>query len=98
MHTIEQRPADALISLFDRLDAWRKPERVNQLALCSEADARGRGGLANMPYPQGNYLRRAFALAQAVSSKAVVEAGFKGIEVREELTRRRIEAVEQGLA
>ncbi|WP_256853220.1 multifunctional CCA addition/repair protein [Pantoea sp. Fr+CA_20] len=98
MHTIEQRPAESLVALFDRLDAWRKPERVNQLALCSEADARGRGGLASMPYPQGDYLRRAFALAQAVSSKAVVEAGFKGIEVREELTRRRIAAVEQRVA
>jgi tRNA nucleotidyltransferase (CCA-adding enzyme) len=51
-----------------------------------------------MPYPQGDYLRRAFALAQAVPTKAVVEAGFKGAEVREEMTRRRIDAVAQGLA
>ncbi len=96
MHTIEQLPSEAIVALFDRLDAWRKPERVHQLALCSEADARGRGGLASMPYPQGDYLRRAFARAQAVSSKAVVEAGFKGSAVREELTRRRIDAVAEG--
>ncbi|WP_312239406.1 multifunctional CCA addition/repair protein [Pantoea sp.] len=97
VHTIERQTADSLVALFDRLDAWRKPQRVEQIALTSEADARGRAGLENMPYPQGDYLRQAFALAQAVPTKAVVEAGFKGIAVREELTRRRIAAVAEGL-
>lgn len=98
VHTIERQSADSLISLFDRIDAWRKPQRVEQMALTSEADARGRAGLESMAYPQGDYLRRAFALAQAVPAKAVIDAGFKGIEVREELTRRRITAVAEGIA
>jgi len=98
VHTIERQSADALVALFDRIDAWRKPHRVEQIALTSEADARGRAGLENMPYPQGDYLRQAFALAQSVPTKAVIEAGFKGAEVREELTRRRIAAVAQGIA
>lgn len=98
VHTIERQSADALVALFDRIDAWRKPHRVEQIALTSEADARGRAGLESMAYPQGDYLRQAFALAQAVPTKAIIEAGFKGAEVREELTRRRIAAVAQGIA
>lgn len=98
VHTIERQSADALVALFDRIDAWRKPHRVEQIALTSEADARGRAGLESMAYPQGDYLRQAFALAQAVPTKAVIEAGFEGAEVREELTRRRIAAVAQGIA
>ncbi len=98
VHTIERQSADALVALFDRIDAWRKPHRVEQIALTSEADARGRAGLESMAYPQGDYLRQAFALAQSVPTKAVIEAGFKGAEVREELTRRRIAAVAQGIA
>lgn len=98
VHTIERQSADALVALFDRIDAWRKPQRVEQIALTSEADARGRAGLESMAYPQGDYLRQAFALAQSVPTKAVVEAGFKGAEVREELTRRRIAIVAQGIA
>ena len=98
VHTIERQPADALVALFDRIDAWRKPHRVEQIALTSEADARGRAGLESMAYPQGDYLRQAFALAQSVPTKAVIEAGFKGAAVREELTRRRIAAVAQGTA
>ncbi|WP_017347488.1 multifunctional CCA addition/repair protein [Pantoea sp. A4] len=97
VHTIERLSAEALVGLFDRIDAWRKPHRVEQVALTSEADARGRAGLEHQPYPQGDYLRRAFTLAGSVPTKAVVEAGFKGAAVREELTRRRIAAVAEGL-
>ncbi len=97
IHTIERQPADALVKLFDNIDAWRKPQRVEQIALTSEADVRGRTGFEACDYPQGDYLRRAFALAQAVPTKAVVEAGFKGAEVREELTRRRVLALQEGL-
>ena len=97
VHTIERQPADALIALFDRIDAWRKPDRVEKMALTSEADARGRAGLESMTYPQGDYLRQAFALAQAVPTKDVVAAGFKGAEVREELTRRRVAVLQAEL-
>jgi len=50
-----------------------------------------------MTYPQGDYLRQAFALAQAVPTKDVVAAGFKGAEVREELTRRRVAVLQAQL-
>lgn len=94
VHTIQHHSATTLVSLFDRLDAWRKPYRVEQLALTSEADARGRSGFENNPYPQGEYLREAFRIVSEVSSRDVVAAGFKGPEVREEMRRRRIVAIE----
>lgn len=95
VHTVENQPAATLIALFDRVDAWRKPQRVEQIAITSEADARGRTGFESNPYPQGDYLRTAWRVAQSVSTKEVVEAGFKGSEVREELTRRRVAALEE---
>ncbi|MGD8107832.1 multifunctional CCA addition/repair protein [Pantoea sp. FN0302] len=95
VHTIENQTAERLVALFDRMDAWRKPQRINQLAQTSEADARGRAGWESNPYPQGEYLNQAFRIVQAVPTKAVVESGFKGVQVREELTRRRIAALQQ---
>ncbi|WP_158782181.1 multifunctional CCA addition/repair protein [Pantoea sp. BAV 3049] len=95
VHTIGRQSPETLIALFDRVDAWRKPHRVEQIALTSEADARGRTGFENNPYPQGKYLQDAFAVAQNVPTKEVVAAGLKGAEVREELTRRRIAALNQ---
>lgn len=93
IHTFPILQPKTIIKLFDSIDAWRKPQRIEQIALTSEADVRGRAGLESCDYPQGRLLREAWKVAKAVSSKAVVDAGFKGIDVRDELTRRRIQAV-----
>lgn len=93
VHTVDRQSPETLVALFDRIDAWRKPQRVEQLALTSEADARGRTGFENNAYPQGGYLRKAFEIAVNVATKDVVAAGFKGVEVREELFRRRVKAL-----
>ena len=90
VHTVDRQSPETLVALFDRIDAWRKPQRVEQLALTSEADARGRTGFENNAYPQGDYLRKAFEIVLTVSTRDIVAAGFNGAAVREELSRRRI--------
>lgn len=93
IHTFPILQPKTVIKLFDKIDAWRKPWRVEQIALTSEADARGRAGFEAHDYPQGRLLRSAWTAAQEVTNREVTEAGFKGHEIREELTRRRIQAV-----
>ncbi|MEF9676752.1 multifunctional CCA addition/repair protein [Pectobacterium aroidearum] len=93
IHTVQVLQPKTLLKLFDAIDVWRKPQRLEQLALTSEADARGRAGFEDMPYPQGDYLREAFRVASQVSSAGVVADGFKGIDVRNELARRRTQAL-----
>lgn len=96
-HADELRPG-TFIKLFDQIDAWRKPERIEQLILCCHADVRGRTGHEDDSYPQGKILAAAFAAAQAVAVKPIVEAGFKGKEIKEQLALRRTEAVKRSLA
>ncbi|MCO4313673.1 multifunctional CCA addition/repair protein [Pectobacterium versatile] len=93
VHTVQVLQPKTLLKLFDAIDVWRKPQRLEQLALTSEADARGRAGFEENSYPQGDYLREAFRVASQVSSADVVADGFKGIDVRNELARRRIHAL-----
>ncbi|GAB1439865.1 multifunctional CCA addition/repair protein [Providencia sp.] len=93
IHIINKLTATELIAIMDGLDSWRKPERIEQLSLVSEADARGRLGLERQAYPQGEYLRQAFSIAQNVSVKPIIEQGFQGLAIRQELTRQRIEAI-----
>ncbi|EPL6453593.1 multifunctional CCA addition/repair protein [Providencia rettgeri] len=93
IHVINRLSASDLVAIFDGLDSWRKPERIMQLSLISEADARGRLGLEQHAYPQGEFLREAFAIAQSVAVKPIVEQGFKGPEIRQELTLQRIERI-----
>jgi len=93
IHTFPILQPKTVIKLFDKIDAWRKPWRVEQIALTSEADARGRTGFESNDYPQGRQLRAAWEAAQQVTNKEVIDAGFQGPEIREELTKRRIQAV-----
>ena len=95
IHTFPILQPKTIVKLFDAIDAWRKPQRVEQIALTSEADVRGRTGFEAIYYSQGRLLRAAWDVARAVPTKAVIEAGFTGAAVREELTRRRIAAVAQ---
>lgn len=95
IHTFPILQPKTIVKLFDSIDAWRKPQRVEQIALTSEADVRGRTGFEAIDYSQGRLLRAAWEVARAVPTKAVIEAGFTGAAVREELTRRRIAAVAQ---
>nr|WP_233631592.1 multifunctional CCA addition/repair protein [Kosakonia sp. S57] len=95
IHNFPVLQPKTIVKLFDSIDAWRKPQRVEQIALTSEADVRGRTGFEAIDYSQGRLLREAWEVARAVPTKAVIEAGFTGAAVREELTRRRIAAVAQ---
>lgn len=82
-----------IVKLFDKTDAWRKPERFADFLLASEADARGRLGLEHNPYPQRAYLAECFSAAQKVDVKNIVEQGFKGAAIRQELGKIRCQLV-----
>lgn len=90
----ELRP-ETLVKLFDKADLWRKPERLEQLLLACEADIKGRTGLEQMPYPQADYIRHCFTLAQGVEIKPIIEAGFKGAEIKAELQKRRVTLISE---
>ncbi|MBN8887041.1 MAG: multifunctional CCA addition/repair protein [Rudaea sp.] len=92
-HTaLELKPATVL-GVFEQLDAFRKPERVEQFLTTCEADKRGRKGLSESAYPQGDYLRRAFAAAAKVNAKTFVDLGLQGPAVGDAIRRARVDAI-----
>lgn len=97
VHRASELRAQTFIKIFDKMDVWRKPERLEPILLCCQADHAGRLGLESEPYPQKARFEMAFEAAKAVEVKEVVAAGFKGQEIREELTKRRVEAVKDKL-
>ncbi len=66
---LELRPG-TLVELFERTDAFRRPERFEQFLQACECDFRGRPGYAEKPYPAPDYLRAALAVARAVDAGA----------------------------
>ena len=92
-HTALELKPGTVLGLFEQLDAFRKPERVETFLLVCEADKRGRLGLSECAYPQGAYLRRAFAAAQAISATPFVERGLHGPAIGEAMRQARIAAI-----
>ncbi|EKF9635885.1 multifunctional CCA addition/repair protein [Vibrio cholerae] len=89
----ELKPATKL-KVLGLLDVWRKPERLEQVLLCCEADHRGRLGLESEPYPQREIFLRAYQAALGVAVQAVIADGFQGKQIKEEFDKRRVSAIE----
>ena len=93
VHRALELRAGTIVSLFDALDAWRKPARVEVLLAACEADKRGRLGLTEAPYPQAAYLRDCHAAARAVTAAPFVAQGLVGDAIGAAMHQARIAAV-----
>jgi tRNA nucleotidyltransferase (CCA-adding enzyme) len=93
VHKAEEIRSDTLLKLLESVDAFRRPERFELFLTACEADHRGRTGLEDTPFPQADYLRRAFAAARAVTTESLDTANLKGAEIGEALKKKRLDAV-----
>jgi tRNA nucleotidyltransferase (CCA-adding enzyme) len=97
IHKALELQPKTFLKVLESTDAFRKPERFEQLLLACEADAKGRTGFENRPYPQANRFRAVLAACLQVDVQAVIQAGFQGVNIKEELHRRRVEAIRKYL-
>ncbi|WP_406664147.1 multifunctional CCA addition/repair protein [Gallaecimonas sp. GXIMD1310] len=93
IHSIASLRPATLVKVLDKLDAWRKPERVEQLALACTADFKGRSGFFNLPYPQADWLRGAYTAAKEVNVQDIIASGAKGPAIGEAVRQARISQV-----
>ncbi|RZL10874.1 MAG: multifunctional CCA addition/repair protein [Rubrivivax sp.] len=87
----------ALVRLLERLDAFRKPQRVPEILRACECDARGRLGFEERPYPQAERLEQALATALTVDTATVAQRaaafGKQGPEIAKAIHQARAQAV-----
>lgn len=103
IHRSANLNAASLVRLFERCDAWRRPDRFDALLLACECDARGRGGREHEAYEARPRLNAALAVARAVDTaevaRAAAERGSKGPQVGAAIAQARAQALrEHGLA
>jgi len=89
---LELRPATVL-ELFERLDSFRRQDRLQRFLLACEADKRGRLGLADLPYPQAEFLHAAHAAARAIEAAPFVAQGIAGPKIGEAMRAARQRAI-----
>ncbi|QJC33717.1 multifunctional CCA addition/repair protein [Enterobacteriaceae endosymbiont of Donacia provostii] len=88
-----QKPID-ILNIYNIIDAWRKPERVEQIALISEADARGRLTLESLEYKQGKYFINMYKYISTLDIKNIINNfNLKGININKKIQKERIKLI-----
>jgi tRNA nucleotidyltransferase (CCA-adding enzyme) len=101
IHRSAEFGAAALVRLFERCDAFRKPQRFGEALLACECDARGRLGLDDKASRQRTRLGQALVAAQSVATEPVAQAaqaaGLAGAKIGEMIHTARVQAVQEWL-
>ena len=93
VHRAFELRAETLLEFMERADAFRRPERFGDALLACEADARGRAGLENKPYPQRAYVTAAREAAAAVRLTPEDLAALSGPKIAQRLHRLRTHTI-----
>jgi tRNA nucleotidyltransferase (CCA-adding enzyme) len=89
--TFELKPA-TLLKLFKALDCFRRSDRLEPFLLTCEADARGRSGFEQRPYPQAGVLKQLYQAAKDVDTRAAA-VGKEGTEIARAIDQARLHAI-----
>jgi tRNA nucleotidyltransferase (CCA-adding enzyme) len=92
-HKLDELRPGTVLDMLEGADAFRRPERFDQMVTACEADFRGRAGYEERHYPQGVRLRRLLAAARAVDAGAVARAEEDPARIPERIRETRIKAI-----
>ena len=92
-HRALELKAATVLELLERLDSFRRPERLQRFLLACEADKRGRLGMSEAAYPQADFLRRAHAAACAIEAAPFVGQGLDGTAIGIAMREARVHAI-----
>ncbi|MDP3223542.1 MAG: multifunctional CCA addition/repair protein, partial [Rubrivivax sp.] len=93
--------AAAMLRLFERCDAIRRPDRFAAVLLACACDARGRTGLQDQPYPPAQRLPGLLQAALQVDTATVAanasQRGHAGPDIGQAIRAERVHRIQQAL-
>jgi tRNA nucleotidyltransferase (CCA-adding enzyme) len=93
-HRLLEIRSTSILKLLEALDGFRRPERVFYFVQACEADSRGRLGFEGRDYPQSAHLVKCSQVAANIDSKPLLDEGYRGLELAEQIRRLRLRAIE----
>ena len=93
VHRAFELKPKTLLKVLMACDAYRKPERFMQFLQACKADSRGRPTFEDREYLQANYYEALVEATTAVPVKPIIEAGFKGEQVKQQLRIERLKMI-----
>ena len=88
----ELRP-QTLLKVIEALDAFRRPERLDEFLDACKSDVRGRTGRENDAYPQARIFTKAYRAACAVRAGDLAKEGLSDKALGMAIREARIEAI-----
>lgn len=92
-HKVTELKPSTLVDLLQALGAFKQHTQFPEFLLACEADAKGRTGLENKPYPQADYLRSTAKAAASVDTASLMDGNLQGAAIGEAIRQWRIQAV-----
>lgn len=98
VHRARELKSSTVLKLFDAIDLWRKPERLEAILLCCTADLRGRTGFEQAEYPQASYLQALATAARSNNARDLVAQGLTGQAIKQGLQKARLNSIKAAKA
>ncbi|MBS1190658.1 MAG: multifunctional addition/repair protein [Rhodocyclaceae bacterium] len=95
IHRGRELKPSTVVSLLEKTDALRRPERFEQLLQACECDFRGRLGQEDAPYDVPEVFRRALAAVKGVDAGAIARACADKATIPERVHQARVAAVKE---
>ncbi|MEY8194559.1 MAG: multifunctional CCA addition/repair protein [Cycloclasticus sp.] len=93
-HRAFELKAVTLLKVLESIGAFRQASKLDDFLLACEADSKGRLGFETREYPQAEWLRDVFRVANNVSAKEFVEQGLKGKHIGEAISKERLRLIQ----
>lgn len=93
MHHLYRNGAEGIVNLLDKLDAWRRPQRIKPFVQCCKCDFLGRKGFENRPFPRADYFLAIFSLCLSVKASEFISLGYTGKDIGIKMHEKRVELV-----
>lgn len=94
-HRAFELRASTLSDMLAALGAYKPSHKLSEFLLACEADAKGRTGFENIPYPQAERISGAAKAAASIDTSSVLNSELKGAHIGEAIRRLRIQAVSE---
>lgn len=95
MFRLDEMKDSTILKMLESTGSLRSQERANHYALVCEADARGRTGFENNNLPQIQQFHQLVTAANSVNSGEIAKTAHSGQEIKDAISRARIEAIRQ---
>jgi len=91
IHRLSELQAKTIVNVLEKTDAFRRPVLFDKLLIVCEADAKGRG--LEVDYVQARQWRWIHNECLKISARDIIEQGYQGEAIKDELNKRRIACV-----